>query len=75
MANSPKPVALYPTYKELKQFDFRDYPDLKAFLDSGDPWWSVHWHWGQEFLNFIGRNKSEHTFTRFRNETERFLML
>lgn len=74
MAAPPKPVALYPTYKDLKQFDFRDYPDLQSFLDSGEPWWSVHWHWGQEFLNYIGRNKSEHTFTRFRNETERFLL-
>jgi integrase len=74
MASSPKPVALYPAYNELKQIDFRNYPNVKEFLDSGESWWSGHWHWGREFLNFIGRNKSEHTFTRFRNETERFLL-
>ncbi|MBB3060104.1 tyrosine-type recombinase/integrase [Microbulbifer rhizosphaerae] len=70
----PKPVPLYPTYTELKDFSFDDYPDLKEFLETGEPWWMSHWHWGQEFLSYTGRNKSEHTFTRFRNETERFLL-
>lgn len=70
----PKPVALYSAYNDLKNFDFRDYPDLKEFLESGEPWWMSHWRWGQEFLSYTGRNKSEHTFTRFRNETERFLL-
>lgn len=69
-----KPVPLYPTYDELKNLDFGDYPNLKSFLESGEPWWLNHWRWGQEFLNYTGRNKSEHTFTRFRNETERFLL-
>lgn len=70
----PKPVALYPTYNELKDFRFDDYPELKQFLESGESWWMAHWVWGREFLSYIGRNKSEHTFTRFRNETERFLL-
>lgn len=70
----PKPVPLYPTYEELKNLDFRDYPELRSFLESGEPWWMNHWLWGQEFLKYTGRNKSEHTFTRFRNETERFLL-
>ncbi|QIL89195.1 tyrosine-type recombinase/integrase [Microbulbifer harenosus] len=78
----PKPVPLYPTYTELKGFKpvnpdqtfFNDYPELKTFLESGESWWMPHWLWGQEFLSYIGRNKSEHTFTRFRNETERFLL-
>jgi len=69
-----KPVALYPTYAELKDLRFGDYPDLKRFLESGESWWMNHWLWGQEFLNYTGRNKSEHTYTRFRNETERFLL-
>ncbi|MEW5249881.1 tyrosine-type recombinase/integrase [Microbulbifer sp. 2201CG32-9] len=69
-----KPIPLYPTYGELKDFSFNDYPDVRYFLESGEPWWQAHWHWGQEFLNYTGRNKSEHTFTRFRNETERFLL-
>tara|TARA_R100001480_G_scaffold57812_2_gene70884 strand:- start:6680 stop:7921 length:1242 start_codon:yes stop_codon:yes gene_type:complete len=70
----PKPVALYPTYASLKQLDFRDFSSLQSFLESGETWWLNHWRWGQEFLNYIGRNKSEHTFTRFRNEAERFLL-
>ncbi len=73
-ANNPKPVALFPAYSELKSLDFGEYKDLKQFLDSGETWWLNHWHWGLEYLSYIGRNKSEHTFTRFRNETERFLL-
>lgn len=73
-ANNPKPVALFPAYSELKSLDFDEYKDLKQFLDSGETWWLNHWNWGLEFLSYIGRNKSEHTFTRFRNETERFLL-
>jgi len=70
----PKPVALYPTFNEFNQFSFGEFHELKQFLDSGDNWWMAHWTWGKEFLSYIGRNKSEHTFTRFRNETERFLL-
>lgn len=70
----PKPVPLYPTYVEIKDFHFESFPQLKEFLDSGESWWSTQWQWGQEFLLYIGRNKSEHTFGRFRNETERFLL-
>ena len=70
----PKPVPLYPTYNELKSLSLGDYPELGQFLESGETWWTKHWGWGQEFLNYIGRNKSEHTFTRFRNEVERFLL-
>ena len=70
----PKPTPLYPTHTDLKTFRFDDYPELKTFLGSGETWWLQHWHWGQEFLLYTGRNKSEHTYTRFRNETERFLL-
>jgi len=73
-ANFPKPIALFPAYSELKSLDFGEYKDLKQFLDSGEAWWQTHWTWGREFLSYIGRNKSEHTFTRFRSETERFLL-
>jgi integrase len=70
----PNPVALYPAYNNLKEFNFAEYVQLEQFLQSGADWWVKHWRWGLEFLNYIGRNKSEHTFTRFRNETERFLL-
>lgn len=70
----PKPVPLYPKHNDLKVLNFDEYPELKKFLESGESCWKKHWHWGQGFLSYIGRNKSEHTFTRFRNETERFLL-
>ena len=71
---APKPFPLYPTYAELQELKLEHYPDLKAFLDSGQSWRRQHWQWGSDFLRYIGRNKSEHTFARFRNETERFLL-
>ena len=70
----PKPVPLYPTYTGLKELNFDEYAELKDFLESAESWRMNHWRWGREFLSYIGRNKSEHTFTRFRNETERFLL-
>ena len=70
----PKPTPLFPTYSELKELSLKDYAELQRFLSSGESWWMSHWTWGREFLHYIGRNKSEHTFTRFRNETERFLL-
>ena len=69
-----KPTPLYPTYAELKDFSFKSFVELHDFLISGEPWWLQHWNWGLEFLQYVGRNKSEHTFTRFRNEAERFLL-
>lgn len=73
-ASNPKPVPLYPVLAEIKSVDLTEYPDVKQLLDSGDSWWHTHWAWGKEFLEYIGRNKSQHTFVRFRNETERFLL-
>jgi site-specific recombinase XerD len=70
----PKPVPLYPTYNELKSLSLGDYPGIGQFLESGESWWTKNWDWGREFLCYIGRNKSEHTFIRFRNEVERFLL-
>jgi site-specific recombinase XerD len=69
------PVPLYPTYDELKTIRLDDYPKLKDFLKDTDAesWRMQHWLWGVDFLKYIGRNKSEHTYNRFRNETERFL--
>lgn len=71
----PKPIPLYPTYNEIKDMSLEHYPSLRAFLHDQDQkaWRMQHWRWGLDFLNYIGRNKSEHTFNRFRNEAERFL--
>ncbi len=72
----PKPIALYPTYKELKDVDLEEFPDLGIFLSSVPRPGSRYqqWRWGQEFLSYIGRNKSQHTYTRFRSEVEKFLL-
>lgn len=69
-----KPIPLYPPYHELKDITLSDYPELVAFFKQSPDWFLQHWHWGLAFLQYIGRNKSEHTFNRFRNETERFLI-
>lgn len=74
MTQIPTPVPLYPLSEELLKLNLADYPDLASFLDSGDAWWRNHWSWGLDFLSYVGRNKSGHTFLRFRNETERFLL-
>ncbi len=72
--STPKPVPLYPAYTEFKSLDLTDFPEVKALLEDGPEWRLRHWRWGQEFLAYTGRNKSEHTFSRFRNEIERFLL-
>ena len=69
-----KPTPLYPSYVELGDFSQLDYPGIAEGLASGEDWCLVHWQWGKEFLEYIGRNKSEHTYIRFRNEVERFLL-
>lgn len=69
-----KPAPLYPVYNELKQISISDYPQLELHLNEMNSWQREHYSWGKKFLKYIGRNKSEHTYTRFRNETERFLL-
>ncbi len=71
--STPKP--LYPTYVELLELSLNDYPSLNHFLETDcEYWWSTHWAWGKSFLEYIGRNKSIHTYDRFRNEIEKFLL-
>ncbi len=72
--SSSNPTALYPTYIELQEFSRTEYPQLDRFFTAKPGWWTVHWSWGESFLLYIGRNKSEHTYVRFRNEVERFLL-
>ncbi|AGH44972.1 tyrosine-type recombinase/integrase [Paraglaciecola psychrophila] len=69
-----KPVPLYPPYLDLCDFDFKDYPELKEIFSSNESWWLEQFNWGKVFLNYIGRNKSTHTYDRFRNDVERFLL-
>ncbi|GHE82844.1 tyrosine-type recombinase/integrase [Thalassotalea profundi] len=72
--SSNKPFPLYPSYIDLLEFDFEDYPELKTLFADNSPWWLECFHWGKLFLEYTGRNKSVHTYDRFRNEIERFLL-
>jgi site-specific recombinase XerD len=70
-----KPRPLYPSYAELCELSLDDYPDINGFLDSTDkPWCITIWQWGKSFLEYTGRNKSVHTYDRFRNEIEKFIL-
>ncbi len=69
-----KLTALYPTQKELIKLDLSDYPSLHHFLSCNPQWYLTHWQCGKSFLEYIARNKSTHTYDRFRNEIEKFLL-
>lgn len=69
-----KPVPLYPPYIDLCDFDLEDYPQLDKIFSENEPWWLEQFNWGKIFLTYIGRNKSTHTYDRFRNDVERFLL-
>ncbi|MCW8832814.1 MAG: tyrosine-type recombinase/integrase [Colwellia sp.] len=68
------PVPLYPTYIELCELELTDYQQLNDFLMANASWCLTHWQWGKSFLAYTGRNKSAHTYDRFRNEIEKFLL-
>jgi len=71
------PFPLFPGYSELQEFAFSEYPALKLSLEITSDSASdvvLQWNWTQGFLLFIGRNKSEHTYIRFRTEVEKFLL-
>jgi hypothetical protein len=69
-----KPIPLFPKSENIAEISIRDYPELCDFLTSGPEWRYQTWSWGQEFLAFIGRNKSTNTYVRFRSEVEKFLL-
>ncbi|MBV1883253.1 MAG: tyrosine-type recombinase/integrase [Pseudomonadales bacterium] len=74
MTSFKKPIPLYPVYEQLVELSDVDYPDITAALTAGNVWWLSHWQWGKQFLIYIGRNKSIHTYVRFRGEIEKFLL-
>lgn len=71
---TPKSIPLFPTYSELREFDWRNYPQLNEFFNDQPKWCRDHWNWARDYLIFLGRNKSEHTFIRFRSDIEKFLL-
>jgi site-specific recombinase XerD len=68
------PTPLYPTYVELCELELDDYPTIRNFLSVCPSWSKTHWQWGKVFLEYTGRNKSLHTYDRFRSEIEKFLL-
>jgi site-specific recombinase XerD len=70
----PKPIPLFPPYAELKDFDWAEYPKLNEFFAEQPDWCREHWAWAKDYLLYLGRNKSEHTFIRFRSDVEKFLL-
>lgn len=68
------PTPLYPTYVELCELEADDYPTIYNFLTLCPSWSLNHWQWGRVFLEYTGRNKSLHTYDRFRSEIEKFLL-
>ena len=69
-----KPKPLFPTYAELTDIRLNEYPQLSVFLNGGPDWHFKHWSWAKTYLLYIGRNKSGHTYVRFRNDIEKFLL-
>lgn len=69
-----KPTALFPTYNELVELTLPDYPQLNAYLSNKPAWCMQHWQWAKDYLLYIGRNKSNNTYVRFRNDIEKFLL-
>lgn len=69
-----KPTPLFPTYVELSEIVITDYPRLHSCLIEAPTWVHQHWCRARDYLLYIGRNKSEHTYTRFRNDVEKFLL-
>ena len=74
MISKEKCFPLLPSYKEIQDIRLDDYPSLNKYFGEHEDWKQRHWEWACDFLKFIGRNKSEHTFTRFRSEVEKFLL-
>jgi site-specific recombinase XerD len=72
--STQSPIPLFPTYEELKSFSWDEHLDLKTYFNDLPDWCLVHWEWAKQFLLQIGRNKSNHTYLRFRSEVEKFLL-
>ena len=51
-----------------------DFTDLNRLLEKRSSQEHELWEYGLEFLAYIARNKSPHTFNRFRGEIERFIL-
>jgi len=71
---TPKSIPLFPAYAELKDFDWRDYEQLDQFFNDQPKWCREHWGWARDYLIFLGKNKTEHTYIRFRSDIEKFLL-
>lgn len=68
----PKPSPLFPKPSEIPNFDIRDFPTITDTLDQD--WKKECWEQAFDFLAYVHRNKSEHTYIRFRSEIEKLLL-
>lgn len=71
MSKLPSPVPLFPQLSKFNDLIVTEYPIIAECIDAS--WKKQTWTWAYDYLNYVGRNKSEHTFSRFRSEVERFL--
>lgn len=79
MATLAKPRPLYSSRADCALWfksrrELRDFPELTSELGKRSHAERDLWDLGLEFLDYIGRNKSPHTFNRFRGEIERFIL-
>jgi len=72
--SSPIPVPLFPSQEELKHISNNSYPELYSFLGAQDEHNQSAWSWAKAYLLYVARTKSDHTYTRFRSEIEKFLL-
>lgn len=70
----PKPIPLFAPYAELNDFEWSEFPELDAFFNNQPDWYRTHWLWAKDYLLSVGRNKSEHTYSRFRSDVEKLLL-
>ena len=79
MATAPKPRPLFSNRDDCSawfksQRAMSDFVELRKELAKRSVTEQDAWELGLEFLAYIGRNKSPHTFNRFRGEVERFIL-
>jgi site-specific recombinase XerD len=70
-----KAFPIFPDYSYLLKYKVKDNPKLMRTIAAlHDDLFVEQVEYGIAYLMFVGRNKSQHTYNRFRIEIERFLL-
>lgn len=69
-----QPFPLFPVFGMLKSIDINEFPDLRAQFNQQPDFFEQQWQVARQFLLYYGTHKSEHTYTRFRSEIEKYLL-